>query len=316
MFSTILKSQPKEDICLLFNVDNHPWNYICECGEASDLTVKDCQNANAIFISHTHIDHFINFDQILRHQIGIQRRVTICGPKGIAAQVQARIKGYTWNLIQKGAIIYEIREIVSVNEIHIYEVEPPIWALKKIGTLTQNTIFKNDKFQTNFTILDHKTPSIAYRFKQHDSINMNIAKSGFNGGKWVRTLKEAFKKEDKKVQLEIEEKELLSGDLFHLLERNTGATFGIIMDHAANADNHLKIKSLFQNCDKVFIESFYKAADIEMATTNFHSYSMASGQIMRECEVREAIPVHFSRRYEAADLELLRAEFEQAFDGA
>lgn len=314
MFTTILKSQPKEDICLLFNVDNHPWNYICECGEASDLSVKDCQNTNAIFISHTHIDHFINFDQILRHQIGIQRRVVICGPLGIAEQVQARIKGYTWNLIQKGAIIYEIREIVSAEEIHFYEVEPPVWELKKIKELQQNTIFENDKFRTNFTTLDHKTPSIAYRFKQHDSININIVKSGFSGGKWVRILKEAFEKADENAEIEIADEKFLAKDLFHLLERKPGATLGIIMDHAANADNHAKIKGLFDNCDKVFIESFYKSEDVEMATANFHSHSTASGQIMKECKVKEAIPVHFSRRYEEEDLEILRGEFYRAFE--
>lgn len=314
MFTTILKSQPKEDICLLFQVANHAWNYICECGEASDLSVKDCQNTNAIFISHTHIDHFINFDQILRHQIGIQRRVVICGPAGIAKQVQARIIGYTWNLIEKGAIIYEIREIISAQEIHIFKVEPPIWELKQIGTFDHNTVFENDKFQTNFTILDHKTPSIAYRFKAHDTINMNIQKSGFKGGKWVRELKEAFEKDDKEVLIEIENQEYPAGDLFHLLEQNAGETFGIIMDHAANSDNHLKIKKLFQNCDKVYIESFYKAEDKDFAEANFHSYSSQSAKIMREAGVKEAIPVHFSRRYEAEDLSVLLAEFEREFE--
>lgn len=314
MFNITLKSQPKEDICLLFQVANHPWNYICECGEASDLTVKDCQNTNAIFISHTHIDHFINFDQILRHQIGIQRRVIICGPKGIAEQVQARIKGYTWNLIEKGAIVYEIREIISEVEIHIFEVEPPIWKLKKIGKYDHNTVFENDKFQTHFTILDHKTPSIAYRFKAHDSVNMNIQASNFRGGKWVRELKEAFEKKEEKTVIEIENQEFKAGNLFHLLEQTAGKTFGVIMDHATNTENHFKIKALFQDCDKVFIESFYKAEDKDFAVTNFHSYSTQSAKIMREANVKVAIPVHFSRRYEEVDLEILRKEFEQEFN--
>lgn len=313
MFTTELKSLPHEDICLLFKVDNHPWNYICECGEASNLTVKDCQNTNAIFISHTHIDHFINFDQILRHQIGIQRKVTICGPQGIAEQVQAKIKGYTWNLIQSGSIIYEIREIIALEAINIFELEPPIWELKKIGQLTTNTIFENDKFATNFTILDHKIPTIAYRFQQHDSINMNIEKSGFKGGKWVKKLKEAFSKNIDNQIITINEATFSSGELFHFLEKTVGDTLGIIMDHAANAANHLAIKTLFKNCDKVYIESFYQTADKELAAANFHSYSLQSGKVMREAKVKEAIPVHFSRRYEEEDLAVLREEFEKAF---
>ena len=63
-----LKSKIGEDISILVRLDNHTPSYICECGDASELTLKECQNTEGIFISHTHIDHFINFDQILRHQ--------------------------------------------------------------------------------------------------------------------------------------------------------------------------------------------------------------------------------------------------------
>jgi ribonuclease Z len=91
MFNAEIKSKIGEDICILVKPDNHPWNYICECGDASGLTVKETHNANAVFISHTHIDHFVAFDNVVRHQIGIQRKVIICGPKGIAQQVQSKI---------------------------------------------------------------------------------------------------------------------------------------------------------------------------------------------------------------------------------
>ena len=84
MFEAEIKSKREEDISILVKLDNHPWNYLCECCNASNLTIKEIQNTNAIFISHTHIDHFVNFDTVIRHQIGIQRRVVICGPKGIA----------------------------------------------------------------------------------------------------------------------------------------------------------------------------------------------------------------------------------------
>jgi len=74
MFLPEVKSKFNEDISILIKLDNYSSNFICECGDASDLTVKECQNTEAIFVSHTHIDHFINFDFILRHQIGIGRR--------------------------------------------------------------------------------------------------------------------------------------------------------------------------------------------------------------------------------------------------
>jgi len=313
MFIPEIKSKVNEDISILLKLDNHPHHYICECGDASELSVKDCQNAHAIFISHTHIDHFINFDTILRHQIGIEKKVIICGPKGIIQQVQSKIKGYHWNLIEKGSLTYEVREIVDKDTIHVYELEPPTWDIKSIGQRTESTLFENKKFQVKFTILDHKIPSIAYLFQEHDTVKIEIEKASFKGGKWVRELKTAFENQAENTSIEIEEETYLAKDLFHLLNIKKGNSLGIIMDHAANEANHQKIKDLFSECDKVFIECFYKDEDKEFAVANFHSYSTQSGKIMKACKVKEAIPVHFSRKYKEEDIEILVNEFENAF---
>ncbi len=312
MFKAEVKSSIGEDISILVKPDNHPWNYLCECGDASSLTVKELQNCKAIFISHTHIDHFVNFDAVVRHQIGIQRRVIICGPKGIAAQVQSRIKSYTWNLIEKGAIIYEIREYFSEGKMIIYEVEPPLWELKRITEVDGGVIYKQESFEVSAVLLDHKIPTLAYKFKAKDTTKIDIAASGFNGGKWVKALKEAFEKADKDLIIPIEDQEYKAADLFHLLHIQEGDSLGIIMDHAANADNHKKIKQHFFNCRQVFIESFYKEEDKEQASLNYHSYSTMSGKIMREAEVKDPVPVHFSRKYKEEEIKELVREFEVA----
>ena len=59
-----LKNLPNEDISILVTADNHSGKYLCECGTASKLTPKECHDINAVFISHTHIDHFVHFDSI------------------------------------------------------------------------------------------------------------------------------------------------------------------------------------------------------------------------------------------------------------
>lgn len=310
MFKAEVKSKIGEDICILVNLDNHPWNYLCECGNASDLTVKDVQNSNAIFISHTHIDHFVNFDAVIRHQIGIQRRIIICGPKGIAQQVQSKLKSYTWNLIEKGAIIYEIREMLSENEINVVEVEPPLWELTEKGRLQTNVIFEEKSFFVTAILLNHKIPTLAYKFKENDTIKIDIQASGFKGGKWVQDLKAAFEKKDSTRIVSIEGKDYHASELFHLLHVQEGDSVGIIMDHAANEENHSKIKEHFFKTRNVFIESFYKNEDREHAELNYHSYSSMSGKIMRQTQVKEAVPVHFSRKYTADDIQLLIEEFE------
>lgn len=313
MFNSEIKSLPNEDICILIKPENHSWNYICECGDASDLTVKDVQNTNAVFISHTHIDHFVNFDAVIRHQIGIQRRVVIVGPKGIASQVQAKLRSYTWNLIEQGAIVYEIREVIDENETRVYEVEPPIWDLKPLPAIEGNVVFKEASFSVSWVALDHKTPSLAYKFQENDTIKIDIQTSGFRGGKWVNDLKKAFESKLEEEVISIEGKDFQAKELFYLLHVKKGDTLGVIMDHAANVDNHKKIKTHFEGCNKVYIECFYKEEDKAQAEANFHSYSKMSGKIMQATKVMEAIPVHFSRKYNQDQIKELIEEFDNAF---
>lgn len=314
MFTPILKSKPNEDISILIKADNHAFNYICECGDASDLTVKDCQQTNAIFISHAHIDHIINFDFILRHQIGIQRRVIICGPKGITQKIQSKILGYEWNLISSDAITYEIREIHENGTIIRSEIQPPTWKIKPLENIVSTTVYSNKIFDVYYTILDHKTASIAYLFKEKDTIKIDLSNSNHTPGSWVRELKEAYEHQKPENLIQIKDTQYKASELFYLLSIKQGDTVGIIMDHKANEENHEKIKTLFSNCNKVFIESFYKEEDKELADLNYHSYSKASGKIMKNCKVPNAIPVHFSRKYNTEEIEQLSTEFFNSYN--
>jgi len=307
MIQAEIKSLLREDISILIKIANTGKHYLCDCGEASLLTVKEIQSVSAVFISHTHIDHFSNFDGIFRHQIGGGERVVICGPKNIHHQIEARLKSYTWNLIDEKAIEYEIREIISPEEINVYILRPPHWNLEFIKT--QNFLFEDDQVKVEFAILDHKTDSIAYLFKEKDSVTFHEEASGFRKGKWISELKTAFENNDEDKEIDIEGTAYKASDLFYLLTRNQGYRLGVIMDHAADQENYEKIKAVFSEADLVYIESFYKDSDQEFAKLNYHSFASASGKIMKECQVKEAIPIHFSRRYTETDV----IEIETAF---
>ncbi|MGG7440813.1 peptidase [Chryseobacterium arthrosphaerae] len=311
MLQAEIKSLLKEDISILIKVPNSGKHYLCDCGEASLLTVKEVQSVSALFISHTHIDHFSNFDGIFRHQIGSGEKVVICGPGNIHQQVEARLKSYTWNLIDEKAIEYEIREIISKEEINVYTLRPPHWNLEFVKT--QNFLYEDEYVNVDFAVLDHKTDSVAYLFKEKDSVTFNENASGFRKGKWISELKAAFENNDPNKEIEIEETVYKAEELFSLLTRNSGFKLGVIMDHAASEENYEKIKAVFEGADLVYIESFYKDSDQDFAELNYHSFASASGKIMNECKAKEAIPIHFSRRYTETDQEEIETAFYKAF---
>src|SRR5437879_13190255 len=54
--------------------------------------------ANDIFISHTHLDHFIGFDAVLRVALGRSKTDRLSGHPGLINHVQGNLQGSTRNI--------------------------------------------------------------------------------------------------------------------------------------------------------------------------------------------------------------------------
>jgi ribonuclease Z len=161
MIHAEVKNRIDEDICVMLQIDNHAGNYLCDCGQASLLSVKDCSAINAIFISHTHIDHFINFDQVIRHQVGSGQRVVICGSSGMAERVSAKLRAYTWNLLQAGNAtntIYEVREVSAEHSVAYFELTAPQWQPQHLKTEETKIVYQTEVLTVECTVLNHGIP--------------------------------------------------------------------------------------------------------------------------------------------------------------
>jgi ribonuclease Z len=319
MIKATLKSKIDEDICVMLNFEQHPWNYLCDCGYASQLSVKDCINTAAIFVSHTHIDHFINFDEIMRHQLGTGNRVVVCGYKGLSKNVQAKMMAFgPWNLLDKDSaenVSYEVREVDENQTITVYLLKAPLWKRKKIKTYTSAVVFENEAFSVKYTLLDHGVSCVAYLFEETAKIKVNLSGSDLKPGKWIQELKNAYAEELSDTEIDVNGVLQKAGTLFQYLQKEAGYKFGYIIDHHADENNHLKIRELFQGCDEVYIESYYSEDEKEYALKNRHSTARQSGKVAREAGIKKAVPVHFSRRYHKEDGEkVILEEFFEEFN--
>ena len=70
-----------------------------------------------VFVSHTHMDHFIGFDHLLRIFLARDLHLDLFGPPGIIANVRGKLAGYTWNLIES----YPFR--MTVHEVGVEQIE-------------------------------------------------------------------------------------------------------------------------------------------------------------------------------------------------
>ncbi len=80
-----------------------------DLGHNDGLGAKRLLRANDIFISHTHLDHFIGFDAVLRVALGRGKTVRLFGPPGLINNVQGKLQGYTWNLVDGYPLTFDVQ---------------------------------------------------------------------------------------------------------------------------------------------------------------------------------------------------------------
>ena len=70
-----------------------------DCGSLANLPPREISKIRHLFISHTHVDHFIDFDRLVRFFLYTDQHLNVFGPQGLARQVGNRLASYTWNLV-------------------------------------------------------------------------------------------------------------------------------------------------------------------------------------------------------------------------
>ena len=295
MIKTENKSRMNEDICLLATPDNHSWNYLFDCGVASRLRVSEIMRVRAVFVTHTHVDHFVNFDSIIRNRAGSKDPITITGPKGIARNVQGKLNAYTWNLIGKGGFGFEVREILDDDSFKLFRLCPPRWKIEFSSREQSVPLFHQDKISVKHCVLDHKIPSIAYLMQEENALN--ITSLPFKPGPWIQQLKEAFRNGEPSRGIDVFGQRMIAEDLFYTLHESQGYRLGYAMDHLGGGSNHEKLKIFFQGIEELYIESFFRHVDWNYAKKHKHCTSYLSGKLAREAGVQKLNLVHHSRRY-------------------
>ena len=64
-----------------------------DMGELGNCRPAKLLKVSHAFVSHTHIDHFIGFDTLLRVMLNREKALKIFGPPGFLDQVQGKLAG-------------------------------------------------------------------------------------------------------------------------------------------------------------------------------------------------------------------------------
>lgn len=286
---------------------------IFDLGEIYSLSSRDVLKISHAFITHTHMDHFIGFDNLLRLFLGREKNFYIYGPEGFLKNVEGKLAGYTWNLVNN----FNNRFILHVTEVRPeslitrqYMCENRfIPATERVEQPFNGILIKEPALSVSSLILDHSIPCLGFSLKERFHVNIikdRVVELGLEIGPWIRKFKQAlFNHNDPDSEFEVrfgrksvKIKSFILGDLARQIAIITpGQKITYITDVGYSESNVKKIVSFAKDSDQLFIEAAFLEKDSDIARNKYHLTARQAGSIAGMAGVKQFTLFHFSPRY-------------------
>jgi len=301
-----------------------------DIGDVARLPTRKLLRLTDVFVSHTHMDHFVGFDHLLRVCLGRDTGVRMYGPQHFIDQVEHKLHAYTWNLVENYAsdftiVVHEL----DAERMHCAQFRSrnrfdrePLPAIR----LSDDVLLNDEQFQVRARPFDHHgLPSYAFAFEEHTHLNVwknRLDELGLPSGPWLTELKRrvrAGEPDEASVEVTWRTREGSRSERFSLgeikrrvLEAVPGQRVCYVTDVAGHEDNRRGLISFLHEADVAFIEAVFLEEDREHAERKAHLTATQAGSIAHEACVKTAVPFHFSTRYFPEE-RALREEFERSY---
>ena len=297
-----------------------------DLGDNQALSSRDILKISHVFVTHTHMDHFIGFDRILRLALGREKNLYLYGPRNFFKNVEGKLAAYSWNLVEN----YQYRLTLHLTEIH------PDYLLTRVCACrdefvpndtaakqpAKDVLVETPTFKISAAILDHGIPCLGLAIKEHFHININkdaLAALKLQTGPWLNDFKQAlYADRDPASPFEIETgsgrtKRFQLGELADQIAMMTpGQKISYIADVAYNEANVEKIIALAKDSDHLFIEAAFLHTQQDLAAEKHHLTARQAGELAARCAARQFTIFQFSPRYIGQE-ELLYREANEAY---
>ncbi|MBI5192486.1 MAG: ribonuclease Z [Nitrospirae bacterium] len=278
-----------------------------DLGDNTSLEPSKLLKVSDVFISHTHMDHFAGFDHLLRLLLKREKGLRMFGPPGIIDNVEGKLKGYTWNLVDGYAFILHVTEVYP-DKINMAEFRANEgFKRHNLGSLPfSGTLLEEDMLTISACHLDHKVPSLGFSIRERFHININKDKLDAIGlpiGPWLKEFKEALwqgqrEEDDFSILLDNHPVNFPLGELKNRIAVITeGQKISYIVDSKYTAENVDKIVRLAEGSDVMYCESAYLHEDVDLASERFHLTAKQTGSLARAAKAKRLVILHFSPRY-------------------
>jgi ribonuclease Z len=301
-----------------------------DLGDLHRLPPRKLLRVSHAFVSHTHMDHFVGFDHLLRILLAREKRLELFGPPGFIERVQSKLSAYSWNLVERFPAALSIKasefypdgrlEHATFDCRERFHLVPGDREIASNGILVQEPAFR-----VRAEVLEHDIPCLAFGLEEMRHVNVlknRLEARGLRVGPWLTDLKDAVLRDDPPetpIRAQCEEGNakqvacLTLGELREdMLRIVAGQKIAYVTDADYNRENHDRIVRLAHGADMLFIEAVFLDEDADLARDKRHLTAGQAGRIARDAAVKGLTVFHFSPRYQGREA-ALRREAEEAF---
>jgi len=299
-----------------------------DLGRLDRFPAAEILKLTQVFVSHTHIDHFIGFDRLIRLFLAREATVSLFGPPGIIANVTGKLAGYTWNLVEGYPFILNVHEVHGDHVDSVRLRATTAFAPEPNGSQPFTGVLYDDPALSVRTVhLDHRIPCLAFAVIEKSHLNVRkdeLDRLGVPAGPWLNVLKDAIRsaRDDDTIMTA---KWHTGGGAQHtqftlrelrdrLIVESPGQKLVYVVDTLFSKENMEKILQLAANADVFYCESLFLDADRDQALKRYHLTARQAGTLARLARVKRLEVFHFSPRYDGM-AERLYAEADAAFRG-
>ncbi len=285
--------------------------FLIDLGRIDRTSATTLLRIERVFVSHTHMDHFMGFDQLLRVFLARDTTLRLYGPEGIADCVQGKLHGYTWNLTDEYQFAIEVTEIGATLTSWRFAANTK-FTREPLGSPRpfDGVVFADKVCTVSAAPLDHRVVSMAYAVTEHAHMNVRpdaLERSGVRPGPWLNQLKTALRAGTTDARIEVAPGDVRTVAALRdeLLTVTPGQKIAYTVDTLFSPSNAEKIVRLAADADVFYCESPFLDGDIDQASRRYHLTAGQAGALARAARAKRLHVFHFSPRYEGRYGELV-----------
>jgi ribonuclease Z len=291
-----------EDPCLYVRVLRERRAILFDTGDIGALSTAEIYKVTDVFVTHTHIDHFIGFDMLLRVMLRRKIPLNVYGPKNIISCVQGKLRGYTWNLIRDYPLVINVYSYDGRYVTQAAFRAENRFRRETVGrAVSDGTLLNDPLFKVRAVKLDHQTPCLAYAIEEEFHINIDkdlLTKMGLPVGPWLAEFKQMVRtKARSNSVLTVAGGKYRFGKIRDIARITKGQKISYATDIAMTDTNMRRLVDLVKASDIFYCEAYFLEEDRERAIERFHLTARACGSIARMAAAARLSVMHLSPKY-------------------